>query len=220
MPLEVEGRAAPIKSNPTLHDLAALAVVPKTGDEPFVYQGQSIGVDVLGFWRWAYSDLVSNATRGVLAEYIVGLALGCVDGCARAEWDARDLRTSQGDSVEVKSAAYVQTWPQRQLAKIRFSITPTTGWDAASNTVSAERKRQADVYVFCLLKHMDKSTACPLNLDQWEFYILSTNRLNNLVGEQKTITLASLLELSPSTASFGELRDYIEAAAKEPSNAK
>ena len=58
----------------------------------------------------------------------------------------------------------------------------------------------------------------PLNLDQWEFYVLSTNRLNNLVGEQKTITLARLLKLSPSKTSFAELRDYVDVAAKEPVN--
>jgi hypothetical protein len=184
-----------------------------------MHQDKSIGADLFGFWRWAYSDLVSNATRGVLAEYIVGLALRCVDGCARAEWDACDLRTPQGNSVEVKSAAYLQTWHQQKLSKISFDITPTNGWDAATNTISAERKRQADVYVFCLLKHMDKATVCPLNLDQWEFYVLSTNRLNNLVGEQKTITLASLLKLNPSTVSFAKLRDCVEVAAKEPANA-
>jgi hypothetical protein len=61
---------------------------------------------------------------------------------------------------------------------------------------------------------------CPLDLDQWEFYVLSTNRLNNLVGEQKTITLTSLLKLSPSKASFADLRDCVEVAAKEPPNAK
>lgn len=199
--------------------LEALVVAPGTGDEPFMHQDKNIGADLFGFWRWAYSDLVSNATRGVLAEYIVGLALRCVDGCARAEWDACDLRTPQGNSVEVKSAAYVQTWHQRALSKISFDITPTNGWEAATNTVSAERKRQADVYVFCLLKHMDKATVSPLNLDQWEFYVLSTNRLNNLLGKQKTITLARLLKLSPSKASFAELSDCVEVAAKEPANA-
>ena len=139
-----------------------------------------------------------------------------MDGCARAEWDACDLHTAQGKSVEVKSAAYVQTWHQRELSKISFDITPTNGWDAATNTVSAERKRQADVYVFCLLKHMDKATVSPLNLDQWEFYVLSTNRLNNLIDQQKTIRLASLLKLNPSKTGFAELRDCIETAAKEP----
>jgi len=194
-------------------------VTPGVGDEPFMHQDKRIGADLFGFWRWAYSDLVSNATRGVLAEYIVGLALRCVDGCARVEWDTYDLRTPQGNSVEVKSAAYVQTWHQWELSKISFDITPTNGWDAATNTVSAERERQADVYVFCLLKHLNKATLCPLNLDQWEFYVLSTNRLNNLVDKQKTITLASLLKLRPLKASFAELRDCVEVAAKEPANA-
>jgi hypothetical protein len=123
--------------------LEALVVTPGVGDEPFMHQDKRIGADLFGFWRWAYSDLVSNATRGVLAEYIVGLALRCVDGCARVEWDTYDLRTPQGNSVEVESAAYVQTWHQRELSKISFDITPTNGWDAATNTVSAERKRQA-----------------------------------------------------------------------------
>jgi hypothetical protein len=174
--------------------LEALVVTPGTGDEPFMHQDKSIAVDLFGFWRWAYSDLVSNATRGVLAEYIVGLALRCVDGGSRVEWDTCDLRTPQGNLVEVKSAAYVQTWHQRELSKISFDITPTNGWDAATNTVSTERKRQANVYVFCLLKHIDKVTVCPLNLDQWDFYVLSTNRLNNLVGKQESITLVAVMK--------------------------
>jgi hypothetical protein len=66
---------------------------------------------------------------------------------------------------------------------------------------------------------MDKTTVCPLSLEQWEFYVLSTNRLNNSVGEHKAITLANLLRLSPSKASFAELRDCVEVAAKEPANA-
>jgi hypothetical protein len=110
-----------------------------------------------------------------------------VDSCARVEWDTCDLRTPQGDSVEVESAAYVQTWHQRELSKISFDITPTNEWNAATNTVSAERKRQANVYVFCLLKHMDKATVRPLNLDQWDFYVLSTNRLNNWLANRRRL---------------------------------
>ena len=40
---------------------------------------------LLGYWRWAYPDLVSNATCGILVKYIVGMALRCVDGRARTE---------------------------------------------------------------------------------------------------------------------------------------
>ena len=65
---------------------------------------------VLDFWRWSTSDLMSNATRGVLAEYLVAVALG-VDDQPRIEWDAVDLRY-EGRGIEVKSAAHHQSWPQ------------------------------------------------------------------------------------------------------------
>jgi hypothetical protein len=116
----------------------------------------------------------------------------------------------------VKSSAYLQSWPQTKLSKIVFDIEPKKGWHAKTNTNAAERKRQAEVFVFCLLAHKDKTTVDPLNLDQWDFYILSTNRLNAAVGEQKSITLESLRQLNPTKASFADLRTCIEAAAKEP----
>jgi hypothetical protein len=30
------------------------------------------------------------------------------------------------------------------------------------------------LYVFCLLAHKDKSTLDPLNMDQWQFFVLAT----------------------------------------------
>lgn len=62
-----------------------LKVVRKTGDERFQYKGQPLDQTLLGFWRWSASDLVSNATRGILAEYIVASALGIVEE-VRDEW--------------------------------------------------------------------------------------------------------------------------------------
>jgi hypothetical protein len=61
------------------------------------------------FWRWAMSDLLSNSTRGVLAEYIVGRLLEIDFDQPRLEWDAYDLLYN-GRRIEVKSSAYVQTW--------------------------------------------------------------------------------------------------------------
>ena len=192
------------------HDsLGAIAVTPKTGDEPFTQQGQAIGASVRGFWSWACSDLISNAMRGVLAEYIVGLALGCVDG-TRLAWDATDLRTRQGRRVEVKSSAYLQSWPQERLSEISFDIKPALGWDAATNSTATERARQADVYVFCVLTPTDKATVDPLNVDQWDFYVMSTHQLNTAVGEQKRISLGSLLRHAPAKCSFAELSPCID----------
>lgn len=89
------------------------------------------------FYAWAYGDLFTNTTRGVLAEYIVATALGICD-TKRVEWNQYDLEIDGAESegaesdraetdgaetdgaqaekkrvgIEVKSAAYVQAWKQ------------------------------------------------------------------------------------------------------------
>lgn len=177
----------------------------RSGDELFHGSAGITDHALLDFWRWASSDLLSNATRGVLAEYIVGLALGCADG-TRREWDAADLLTDAGTRVEVKSAAYLQTWTQAALSKISFGIQPTRGWDAVTNTVAEDRRRQADVYVFALLQHRLKTTVDPLDLDQWAFYVLPTKTLDERAPEQRSISLSGLLALEPEIAAFDRLK--------------
>lgn len=198
------------KPSVTPVSLEALVPTPKTGNEPLTHGGAAAGASLRDFWSWACSDLVNNAMRGMLAEYIVGLALDCVAGTTRVEWDATDLRMPQGVRIEVKSSAYVQSWKQTRLSEISFGIKPTLGWDGATNTYAAERKRQADVYVFCVFTPTDKSAADPLNLDQWDFYVLSTEHLNAAVGEQASISLNSLLKHSPRKARFATLRAAVE----------
>lgn len=190
--------------------LDALIVTKKTGAEHFHADGQVLPFDVLRFWQWSSSDLVGNTMRGMLAEYLVACALGVADGI-RVEWDAYDLVTEQGIKVEVKSAAYLQSWYQKQLSGISFDIRPTTGWDASANTTSAIRRRQADVYVFALLHHQHKATLDPLNVEQWEFYILPALTLDNKMLNQKRMSLNTLRRLSPLKAQFGEIRAGLES---------
>jgi len=137
-----------------------LDVKRMTGDERFQRDGQPLGLKLIEFWQWSTSDLVSNATRGILAEYIVATALGVADG-TRAEWDGFDLsiRSKVGTKVriEVKSAAYLQSWSHKKFSNIRFGIRPTRKWDPETNELSAEVKRQADIYIFCLLSHKEKN---------------------------------------------------------------
>jgi len=71
--------------------------------------------------RCSLSDLVSNATRGRLAEFIVAQALNVDTSGVRDEWAAYDLLTSSGIKVEVKSAAYLQSWAQRRHSNILCS---------------------------------------------------------------------------------------------------
>lgn len=42
-----------------------------TGNEEFTLHGTGIGITVSDFWSWAYSDLLNNTYRGVLAEFLV-----------------------------------------------------------------------------------------------------------------------------------------------------
>lgn len=150
--------------------------------------------------------------RGVLAEFIVALALGLGNG-KRTEWDAYDLETPEGSKIEVKSAAYIQAWQQREYSRISFDIAPKKFYDYETNTYDEELKRHADIYVFCLLKHQDSATLDPLNLDQWTFLVLPTSVLDENKPNQKAISLNSLKKLHPFETNFSGLRDAIERAA-------
>lgn len=192
--------------------LPKLNINLKTGSEPFHTNGACTGIHLVDFWRWSTSDLVSNATRGILAEFIVANALGVSFHHPRDEWAAWDLTTPEGIKVEVKSAAYIQSWSQKQLSTISFNTPKTHAWDADNNRQSEESKRQADVYVLALLAHKDKATIDPLNLSQWEFFVLPTKALDERTRSQHSITLPSLLKLHGTSVPYEQLRGAVLAA--------
>lgn len=183
------------------------------GTEQFEGTGAENAPTLADFWQWSASDLLSNAFRGMLAEFIVGSALGCVDSAVRREWHAYDFEAN-GIKVEVKSTALLQTWPQNSYSKPSFDIRKTTGWDAGTNEwLHGPARRQADVYVFCVLIADDKATVNPMDLRQWEFYVVATKLLDEL-QDQRTITLTALsarFKLAP--ISYAELADAVRNAA-------
>lgn len=190
------------------------APVRKSGSEPFHDDGIPIAGTLLHFWQWSASDLISNATRGVLAEYIVALALGGPEESTRREWDAYDLKLADGTKVEVKSAAYLQAWKQARPSTIIFQVGKRRWWDAETGMSSDEPARYADVYVFALLKHTDRNTLDPLNVAQWEFYVLPTQVLNERTRSQHSITLPSLQKLSGGALTFDQLRKAAALASR------
>ena len=189
-----------------------LQIQRNTGNEKFHVDGKQLDHDLLSFWQWSGSDLVGNAMRGILAEYIVATALDQAKG-HRIEWDSHDIETRNGVKIEVKSGAYIQSWTQKELSAITFNIRPTKAWDSETNTYSPRAERRSDVYVFCLLKHDDKATIDPLNMSQWVFYVIPTTELTRAVGGQKTISLSRLKEIEPTIASYNELQGAISNAA-------
>lgn len=191
-----------------------IKATPKTGTEKLTDRETETEYNLLDFWRWSVSDILSNATRGRFAEFIVGTAIGINPLELRDEWDAFDLLSETGIKIEVKSAAYIQSWHQNQISKISFSIRKARAWDSADGKTRGEAKRHADVYVLCHLKHVDSDTIDPLKMEQWDFYVLSTFKLDNYERSQSSITLNSLRRLS-EPKKYSELKSAIEKAYLE-----
>lgn len=160
------------------------------------------------FWEWAYSDFMSNSLRGVLAEFIVALTLGCTN-TKRTEWDAYDILAERGLKIEVKTSAYLQSWSQTRFSNIRFDIGRKKAWDAKNNSSSEVALRSSDIYVFCVFASTDIDKANPLDLDQWFFLVCPTQVLEEKLPNQKTIGLASLEALGLPRLTFGKLKTAI-----------
>ena len=182
--------------------LPAITPERKQGHEAFHNRGSPKAFTIQDFWRWSTSDLLSNTTRGVLAEFLVATDLGVAIG-VRAEWDPYDLTTRDGITVEVKSAAYLQSWYQERHSSVSFGIRRTRAWDAGTNSYAEVRRRQAEVYVFCLLAHRDQATVDPLDVGQWRFWVLRTRVLDEVMGDQAGLSLSRLESVGAVEAAFG-----------------
>jgi len=196
--------------------LGRLHATRKTGSEPFTVGDTALGFTVLDFWQWSSSDLVGNALRGHVAEFLVARSVGAT-GRVRNEWDAFDVITLSGLQIEVKSAAYLQSWAQRVESVISFDIRETSAWDAEQNAFSpaTERRRQAALYVFALLAHRDKATLNPLDTTQWEFFPLRASILNERAKAQRRMSLKRLVALGATSCSYIELSDRIAAVERD-----
>ena len=95
-------------------------------------------------------------------------------------------------TLEVKSAAYVQSWPQAGPSVISFPI----------------EQRVATAYVFCLLAEPDPELVDPQDLSQWRFWVVPTGKLH---GGRKSIGLQPLIRAYGPGISYEELPDSIEA---------
>ena len=188
---------------------------PLSGGEPFNAGGKPCGPTLLHYWQWSGSDLVSNVERGVLAEFLVASALG-LSKEPREEWGRFDVEVPNCGTVEVKSAAYIQSWEQRDYSTIGFDIAKRkSSWDPKTGEYEEldPPRRIADVYVFCLLKHKCQETIDPLDVEQWEFYVVHTSQLDNCSKwkESKRMGLRSLAQLTKAIP-YTELNDEVRTA--------
>jgi len=169
------------------------------------------GITIGDFWAWAYSDILTNTTRGMFAEFLVGAALRVIEYTRPLGWEDFDL-SYYNWKIEVKASAYLQSWHQEALSTIRFDIGERGSWDSDTNSWISERTRSADCYVFCLYFEQERSVANVLDTSRWEFYVLSTKQINAEFGNQKSVGLRRIQDVT-QPVNFQQIRDSVELAS-------
>ncbi len=166
------------------------------------------------FWRWAMSDLLGNRHRGILAEYLVGKALGAdVLSEPRFEWDCYDLIYRE-TRIEVKSSAYIQTWhtPTQKRSNPSYRIPPHECWDARTALNDSTRKRHAQIYVFCIFPAQPDDTCRDvLAVDVWGFYVTTTANLEqHITLEAASIGIATVRQICGDFVTYSRLKETID----------
>ena len=177
-----------------------------TGAETF----RGLDATVQDFWAFAMSDLRVNNVRGYLAEFLVARAVGAQTN--RVEWDAYDVLTPSGVRVEVKSAGYLQAWPQRRPSRISFSgLTARTSTEDGTAYADA-RTHNADVYVFAVQTATSHDNYNPLDVNQWDFYVLPRQALEQIGF--RTVGLTTLRRLAGAAVPYAGLAEAIALALR------
>lgn len=154
------------------------------------------------------SDLRMNNVRGYLAEFLVARAVGALG--PRLEWDAYDVRAPDGTKIEVKSSAYLQVWDQRRPSRIVFSGLRGRTWTPQEGE-ALEATYNADVYVFAVQTAQSHVEYDPLDVSQWDFYVLPCRAVESM--GYKSISLPTLMSAAGAPTLYPQLADAIALAA-------
>ena len=179
------------------------------GESKFTSTETEVDVTLLDFWSWAFSDVLTNTTRGILAEFIVAAALGINTRQPRDASAKFDLEY-RNHGIEVKSSSYHQRWFQKQMSAVSFDVPARRAYDASTNELAAQSRRHADLYVLCLLSEKQRDRVDPLNLDQWRFWAIDTHFLNHRKRSQKSITYNSLIREVGEPVSFNQIKRSVD----------
>jgi hypothetical protein len=179
---------------------------PLRGDEPLI----GTHLQVRDFWRWALSDLATNVTRSRLAEFLVASALGD-HRTVREEWADYDVLTQERIRVEVKAAAYLQTWRQWKPSVIRFGGLTGRAQVGDTGTYAGARDVRADVFVFAVEACTDVNTYNALDVAQWDFYIVDAAAVR--AHACRSVSLAWVRQIA-EPVKYGEVRKEVLAVGR------
>ena len=56
----------------------------------------------------------------------------------------------------------------------------------------------------------DREIADPMKLEQWEFYVVKTSDIDNILGDQKTLSLWRLTQLPHIKCTYEDIKTSID----------
>ena len=119
----------------------------------------------------------------------------------------------RGKRIEVKSTSYWQSWKKSHAISEQrvFSIRKT---HVEYQNSKADLVRQNDIYIFCIDIGRTHESANPLNFENWQFYVIPTNVIDDKCGDQKTISLNRVRELygNKQGLSYNQLKEAVDKA--------
>lgn len=180
-----------------------------TGKEKFLYCGKELNFDISDLWRFHYSNIYS--LHGEIAEFIVARVLGITEAQNTAYWTLWDI-SYRNVRIEVKATAYFHLWNSNgKISQQRtFSIAAANGSYDPQKSGNSDFCRQNDIYVFCLNNGETEESSYPLDMDNWEFYVVPTAFLNEYCANNKTISLGRIRSFGFASISYGNLKAAID----------
>jgi hypothetical protein len=179
-----------------------------TGKEKFELDGKSLGFDFKDFWEFQYSNIYNM--QETIAEFLVAKALGVDEASNSDYWSLCDVMY-KGKRIEVKASSYYHAFKEylnTPISPIRvFGITKAYSKYKDKNSTF---ERQNDIYVFCLNIGETAEESDPLNLKNWEFYIIPTAYINEVCGDAKTISIQKIKKLGFEGKDYFSIRGIID----------
>lgn len=177
------------------------------GKEKFVSQNKELEFGMLEFWCSKFSNIYN--IQEYIAEFLVEQALGIEKSHNTEYWTLFDI-LYKDYRIEIKETGYYHPWNQNgKISEMRrFGITKANSKYENKDTNNIY-ERQNDIYVFCLNIGKTKETSNPLNIDNWEFYIVPTKTINEVCKNNKSIGLNKVQKIATKVNYF-EIKEYID----------
>jgi len=177
------------------------------GNEKFIFNNNELDFGISDFWIFKYSNIYN--LQEVIAEFIVEKALNIEKPHNTDSWTLFDI-LYRNCRIEIKETSYYHPWNENgKISNQRcFGITKANG-SYENNDIENKFERQNDIYVFCLNTGMTKETSNPMNLNNWEFYIVPTYVINEKCGNNKTISLNKVRQLTKAIT-YDKLKESID----------